>query len=128
VARYLSDEWFAQVTATGAAGNGEEDPAIMVLEQVVEGTPSGRVAYRVAVGKEHARIVWPLPADAPSADLRFSCDWTTAVAMAKGDLSAQRALMEGRLRVKGSPARLASEAVPAGLDPVPAPVRAATTY
>ncbi len=101
----------------------------MVLEQVVDGTPDGRVVYRVAVGGDQARIVWPAPADAPPADLRISCGWDTAVAIAKGDLSTQRALMEGRLRVKGNPARVGSNgSLPPGLDPVPPSVRAATTY
>jgi hypothetical protein len=49
--------------------------------------------------------------------------------MAQGLLSAQAALLEGRLRVKGDLARLSGRAADlAGLDPVPDAVRRQTTY
>lgn len=121
--RFLSAEWFAKVAA---ASEPETGPARAVLEQVVDGAPGGRVSYRVVVGERRARIEWPTSAGAPPADLRISCDWPTAVAIARGDLSTHRALMDGRLRVKGNPAR--DGGLPAGLDPVPASVRAETTY
>jgi hypothetical protein len=124
VSEFLSEEWFAAVAAAGKPGP-DAGPAIMVLEQAVHGGPHGAVEYRVEIGEGWARIVWPVPEDGPPADLRISSEWATAVAIAKGELSAQRALMEGRLRIKGDPGRLA---VGPGLDPVPAPVRAATTY
>src|ERR1700677_1056754 len=62
-------------------------------------------------------------------DLTITCDWATATAMAQGHLSAQTALMDGRLRVRGNLARLAGCAADlVGLDPVPAEVRHQTTY
>ncbi|MBV9660094.1 MAG: SCP2 sterol-binding domain-containing protein [Acidimicrobiales bacterium] len=125
MARFLSEEWFGEVAA--AAGTNEAT-VCAVLEQVVEGTPYGKVAYRLVVGEHQARLVWPVPSDTAAPDLRISCDWTTAVAIAKGDLSTQRALMEGRLRVKGSTTRLAGLDLAPGLDAVPPAVRASTIY
>ena len=122
MARYLSAAWFA---AAGAADPALAGPVELVLEQVVQATPDGEVRYRVEVAGDQARIVWPVPPAAPPADLRITTDWPTAVAVARGDLSAQRALMDGRLRIKGSPAGLAS---PPPIDAVPAAVRADTTF
>ena len=126
MARYLSPEWFAEVAAGTQSAAG---PAVAVLEQVVEGTPEGRVTYRVEVTDAQARIVWPVPAGGPGPDLRLTSDWATAAAIAQGRLSTQKALMEGRLRVSGSPGRLADlSARLHGLDPVPAAVRRDTTF
>lgn len=124
MARYLSEEWFALVSSAPL-----EEPAIIVLEQVVRGTPAGDVVYRVEVGPARARVVWPVPPDVAAADLRITTDWDTAVSVARGDLSTQRALMQGRLRVSGSPDQLVgATSTLAGFDPVPAGVRENTTF
>lgn len=125
MARYLSAEWFA----SAAPSDPLPEPAQLVLEQVVRDTPEGTVVYRVEVAGPHARIVWPVPEDASPADLRISTDWPTAVSVARGDLSTQRALMEGRLRVSGSPDQLGDvSASLGGVDAVPAEVREKTTF
>ena len=124
MARYLSAEWFALVASAPLA-----EPARLVLEQVVGDTPDGPVVYRVEVGSDRARVSWPVPADAPAADLRITTDWATAVSIARGDLSTQRALMQGRFKVSGSPDELAgATSTLAGCDPVPAAVRDNTTF
>jgi hypothetical protein len=125
MARYLSAEWFA----SAASAEPLAEPVRLVLEQVVRDTPDGTVVYRVEVAGEHARIVWPVPDDAPPADLRISTDWPTSVSVARGDLSTQRALMEGRLRVSGSPDHLGEvSASLAGVDAVPTEIRKETTF
>jgi hypothetical protein len=49
--------------------------------------------------------------------------------MAQGRMSSQAALVAGRLRVKGNLTRLSGRSGDlVGLDPVPEPVRKATTY
>lgn len=127
MALFLSPEWFAQVDA-GSAPADRAEPAA-VLEQVVEGGPGGRITYRVEVGGDRARIVWPVPEGAAGPDLRVTSDWPTAVSIAKGEISTQRALMQGRLRVSGAASRLAElSGGLAGMDPVPAAVRRTTTY
>jgi hypothetical protein len=124
VAQYLSPEWFALVSSAPLT-----EPALIVLEQAVGDTPAGPVVYRVEVGSTRSRVVWPVPADAPPADLRITTDWATAVSIARGDLSTQRALMQGRFRVSGSPDQLAgATSTLTGLDPVPATVRDNTSF
>jgi hypothetical protein len=123
--RYLTAEWFAEA---GASDRPDPD-AEMVLEQVVDGTPDGEVVYRVEVHRESSRLLWPVAPESPTADLRLRCDWETAVAIAQGEVSTQRALMDGRIRVSGDTRRLAKvRSDLAELDPVPPPVRRATTY
>jgi hypothetical protein len=131
MARFLSADWFAEIAGhTQPRANGGPR---LVLEQVVRGTPDGEVRYRVVAGGGTAYIE---PAEAPGTgdatgppDLTITCDWATAAAMAQGLLSAQAALLAGRLRVHGSLSRLSGWASDlAGLDPVPAEVRRHTTY
>ena len=142
MARFLSAEWFAEVARHPAPAPAEPDAGTkagtaageLVLEQVVRNTPDGEVRYRVVVRDGSARLQPPAAATTgngagPAPDLTIACDWPTAVAMARGRLSTQAALMEGRLRVHGNLARLAGRAGGlAGLDPVPDDVRRQTTY
>ncbi|MDE3205979.1 MAG: SCP2 sterol-binding domain-containing protein [Acidobacteriota bacterium] len=134
MARFLSPEWFEDLQRhADPAGPAGDDPAAppgtTVVEQVVRATPDGDVVYRIEVSAGRARLVWPVAGDAPPPDLRITTDWSTAVAVARGDVSTQGALMQGRLRFSGRPERLglSAEAL-AGLDPVPARVRSETTY
>jgi hypothetical protein len=133
VARFLTPEWFALVRAAGEpAGAGPPD---VVVAQVVTGGPDGDVRYRVEVRGARATLVSGANGDA---DMTFTSDYTTAAAIARGDLSTQAALLEGRIRVSGSPAALSDRHPALGraetpeatgdLDPVPASVRAETTY
>jgi putative sterol carrier protein len=121
MARYLSEAWFEEVAAatpTGADG--------LTLQQVVTGTPDGEVRYHVSVSDGSGRI-HAGQAEAP--DATFTEDYATAAAVARGQLSVHAALLEGRIRVAGNMAVLsARQDELAGIDPVPAAVRAATTF
>lgn len=127
--RFLSRQWFDEVAA--ATDGDAPPPDALVLEQVVNGTPYGRVTYLVLVADGRA-VIRPTEAETatqPSPDLTITCDWETASAIAKGELSAQRALMQGRLRIRGSAAALGGRASElAGIDPVPPEVRKNTTF
>jgi hypothetical protein len=131
VARFLSPEWFTEVARLSPARPaGTPDQPALVLEQIVRDGPEGEVRYRVVVTADGAFIEPPSNLDSSAApDLTIICDWSTATGLAQGTLSAQTALMEGRLRVSGNLARLSGRAAHlAGLDPVPDPVRRRTTY
>jgi SCP-2 sterol transfer family len=126
MARFLSPEWFKEVDAASppspAGGDG------LVIKQVVTGGPDGDVSYLVVVHDTEARISWQ-GIEAITPDVTITAGWDTAAAIAQGVLSAERALMDGRLRVAGDLARLASRAGGlAGLDPLPTEVRTATTF
>jgi putative sterol carrier protein len=69
-----------------------------VLGQEVHGTPHGDVRYQLVVDRDGLRVQEP-PDDA--ADLTFVCDYATAVALARGEINAQDALVHGGLRLRG---------------------------
>ncbi|MGH9115736.1 MAG: SCP2 sterol-binding domain-containing protein [Acidimicrobiales bacterium] len=130
MARFLSPEWFDEVRRHSGAPLPDGGADRFELEQVVTSTPYGEVRYRVVVAGGSARVA-PEEGRAGSAepDLTIRCEWETAAAMARGELSAQAAVMDGRLRVHGNLARLAGAISElAGADAVPATVRRDTTY
>jgi putative sterol carrier protein len=98
-----------------------------VLRQLVTGTPEGTdVGYDVVVHGGRA-VIRPAGTDTPS--VTFTSDYTTATAVASGEMSTTAALAAGRLRVAGDVAALAALASElAGLDPLPADVRAETEW
>jgi len=70
-----------------------------------------------------------VPTDASPPDLRFTTDYATAAAVAAGDLGAQRAFVEGRLRVGGDLSLLtAHQRAMAAVGDALAAVRAETSY
>jgi hypothetical protein len=98
----------------------------LTVQQTVEDTPDGAVTWHVAI--EDGRMALDAgPADDP--DLRITTRWDTAAAVAAGTLAAQRAFVEGRLRLGGDLSLLLThQRALAAVDDVLAPVRAATTY
>jgi hypothetical protein len=119
----LSEAWFQQVAAAGPPA--VHDP-VLVLEQVVTGTPEGEVRYHVTVGGGRAALVAG-PAAHP--DATFTQGYDTATAVARGDLSTEAALLAGRIVVAGDMAGLSARRDNLiGLDPLTAAVRAATTF
>ena len=70
-----------------------------MLQQVIPDGPDGReVAYALVVSDGRVRVVRGRVADP---DLTFTQDRATAEAIHRGDLSAQAAFMQGRLRLGG---------------------------
>ena len=126
MARYLSDEWLAAAhDALGPPPDADVEGAL-VIEQQVEGGPHGRVVWHVVVAGD-ARAIQAGPH--PHPDVTFSQDYTTAVAVARGDLSAQEAFMTGRITMGGDAgALIAAAPAMATFGDALAAVRADTTY
>ena len=95
--RFLSDEWLAAL-AGAAAGAGVAPDVTLAVEHVITGAPAGEVRYGVRIAGGKVEVV---PGGIDTADARFTQDWDTAVAVHRGDLSAQDAFMTGRLEVTG---------------------------
>ena len=70
-----------------------------MLLQHVDGGPDGRVVWHVVVAGEARSIQ---AGTHPAPDVTFSQDYATAVAVARGDLSAQEAFMTGRITLSGT--------------------------
>jgi hypothetical protein len=121
VAEFLTDEWLDELEAAARAADVPVAPRL-VLQQVVPDGPGGDVAYAVVVedGKvrvDRGRVEHP--------DLVFTQDRATAEAIHRGELSAQAAFMQGRLRLGGDLRAVIDRAADlASIDDVFARVRA----
>jgi SCP-2 sterol transfer family len=131
--RYLSPEW---IDAAGDAVSADDRLGAalagvnLTVEQVVEGGDpagtGGAVTWHVAIEDGKVSLA---AGPAARADLRFTTDRATAAGIASGALSAQRAFVEGRLRVGGDLSQLvAHQRAIAAVDDALAPVRARTTF
>lgn len=126
VAVYLSAEWFQRLREALGPARPDEGAPDVVLRQVVNGAPGGDVSYQIEIRAGHASLV---AGPTGEADMTFTSDYPTAVAIARGQLSTQSALLEGRIRVSGNPVALSAHQGAFGhLDPIPAWLRAETTY
>jgi hypothetical protein len=129
---YLSPEWLTAAAALvaaepslAAAAAGNELVVEYVVEDPGEDGPGDPVVYHLRLSGGAAALG---PGAVPDADVRFRCDRATALAVARGDLGAQRAFMEGRLRIGGDVrAIVAAQEVLAAVGDVLAPIRPAAT-
>ena len=124
MARFLSEAWFDAVTESTGPAN-RPGAAGITVQQVVTDTPDGEVRYAVTISDARARVH---PGQAARADVTFTGDYSTAVAIARGELTPQAALLAGRIRVAGNVAALMSRFDLAYDDLIPPAVRAATSY
>ena len=101
MAQYLSGAWIEELNQAGATVGGpgpETARPTLLLQQVVTGGPHGEVAYAVQLGDRLKVVAGRIPAP----DVTITEDLDTAVAVGRGDLSPQDALLAGRVRVSGN--------------------------
>ena len=127
--RYLGPEWM-DAARQAVAADGTLPAALagvtLTVEQVVEGGRDGTVVWHIAV-RDGGVTLSPGPAGDP--DLRFTADYETAAQIASGALAAQRAFVEGRLRVGGDLSLLTThQRTLASVGDALAGIRPATTY
>lgn len=123
---FLSQDWLALLAAAAGAARVDAE-AELTVEQVVTGTPDGEVRYTVRVGAGGIEVDPAMASD--EADVKFTSDWDTAVAVARGELAVQDAFMAGRLRLGGDVTVLLTNAPAiAALEDLFADVRAVTSY
>lgn len=79
----------------GSFAAGDES---VVLQYEVTGAPGGKRSYSLRFAGDTASLI-PGIDKAPSTS--FTLDYDTAAAIAKGELSAQAAFMQGRLKLGG---------------------------
>jgi hypothetical protein len=127
--RYLSLDWIDELTRVVA-----DDDALRALAdeheigvtQVVSDGPEGDVTYHLQVGAGVASFG---PGAAEPEHVRMEQTWDTAVAVATGELNAQEAFVNGRIRLFGDQQRLLSaQPVFGALDAVFTDVRERTDY
>lgn len=127
--RYLSPEWLA-AAAEAVAHDGTLQSATadveLTLEQTVADGPEGTVCWHIVLRPGKARLI---AGPTSTADLRFTTTWETAQSIARGELAAPTAFMEGRLRVGGDLTLLVRhQRKLAAVDDVLATLRSKTTW
>jgi predicted lipid carrier protein YhbT len=124
VAGFLTDAWIEDL-ADAAAGAAVADALDLVIQQVVT-DGDAEVAYVVHVAGGSLTV---RPGRAERADVTFTQDRVTATAIARGELSAQRAFLDGRLTMQGDLSRVLPDlAGLTALDDVFAAARTTTAW
>lgn len=103
MAEFLSPEWLSELDVAARAATAPADLRL-VIQQVVVGPDGAELAawaVRIADGAVHVA-----PGHADDADVTFTQDRDTAAAIARGELAAQRAFLDGHLRVGGDLTRV----------------------
>lgn len=101
MAQFLSPEWMEELNQLAAADDelaGVTAGIRLTVQQVVArpGLPTTTYAIRIGDGR-----VELLPGGVPSPDVILSEDYATASALSRGELTAQAALLAGRIQVEG---------------------------
>lgn len=99
--RYLSPEWLAAAAdaiAHDATLQGLAAEIELTLEQTVADGPEGTVCWHLNLRNGRAELV---SGPVSAADLRFTTNWDTAQSIARGELAAPTAFIDGQLRVGG---------------------------
>lgn len=106
MAKFLTPGWTEQVLE---ALNASDDvrraisDTDLCVQQVVTGAPDGEVSYwtKFSGGEVTGAI-----GEADDADVTIAQDYDTAVALNRGEMNAQAAFMQGKLKVTGNMGKL----------------------
>lgn len=98
MAAFLTDQWFDDLEAA-ARGTSVPLDVRLVIQQIIPGSAEGDEVAYVLSAADGAITVRRGRAEAP--DITFTQDRATAEAIHRGELSAQAAFIEGRLRLGG---------------------------
>ena len=127
--RYLSLDWINALSAEVAGSEHMREVAehhTVGVTQVVSGGPEGDVTYHLDVSDGSASF-GAGPADPEH--VKMEQEWQTAVDVATGELNAQEAFINGKIRLFGDQQKLLeSQPVFGALDAVFASVRERTDY
>jgi hypothetical protein len=129
VVQYLSDEWMTEAATALAAGPAPEDGGPdepVVLQYDVTAAPGGKRSYALRFDRSGIHLDLGAHRDVSAS---FTLDYDVAAQIAQGQLSAQAAFMQGRLKLGGDVMVLVRQhALLDGLDDALAELRARTEY
>lgn len=101
MAAYLSASWFDDLNELARADVGLRTATAgvrVLVQQVVTGAPGGEVRYWVRLDDG---LVVAAPGEATEPDATVVQSYETAVALSRGELRVQDALLAGRTRLSG---------------------------
>jgi putative sterol carrier protein len=103
--KYLTQEWMD--TAKALAQDFPETPGASVrMQQVITGGPDGDVTYYTVI--ENGKTLEQTVGEDPNAEVTLTNSYDDAVRIMKGELDANAAFMQGRVKVTGNMAKMMS--------------------
>jgi putative sterol carrier protein len=105
MAKYLSQEWLDMGKELGQEFP-ERPGATAIMQFVTTGTPEGDVTYHQVL--ENGKILESKLGDNANADFTITSTYEDAVKIQKGELDANAAFMQGRMKVTGNMGKLMS--------------------
>jgi putative sterol carrier protein len=103
--KYLSQEWMD--TAKQLAQDFPETPGASVrMQQVITGAPDGEVKYYTVI--ENGKTTEQTLGEDPNAEVTLTNSYDDAVKIMKGELDANAAFMQGKVKVTGNMAKMMS--------------------
>jgi putative sterol carrier protein len=105
MAKYLSQEWL-DLQKELAQEFPERPGASAHMQYVVTGTPEGDVKYYSVI--ENGKMVENSLGEDPAAEFTLSQTYDDSVKILKGELDANAAFMQGKLKVTGNMGKLMS--------------------
>ena len=105
MAEYLTQEWLDETRALGA-DQPERPGATVRMNWVVTGGPGGDVSYYWVL--ENGKLLESKLGTLDDAEVTLSSSYDDSVKQIKGELDANAAFMQGRVKVTGNMAKLMS--------------------
>ena len=103
MAKWLSQEWLDEGRKL-AEGQPERPGATARMQYVVTGGPDGDVRYYWVL--ENGKLLESQLGDLPDAEVTLTQSYEDAMRIQKGELDANAAFMQGRVKVTGNMAKL----------------------
>jgi alkyl sulfatase BDS1-like metallo-beta-lactamase superfamily hydrolase len=103
MSKYLSQEWIDE-TRVLAEGQPERPGASARMQYVVTGGPDGDIKYYWIL--EDGKLLESSLGDAADPDFTMTLSYADSVKVQKGELDANAAFMQGRMKVAGNMAKL----------------------
>ncbi len=101
--KYLSQEWLDESRAL-AESQPERPGASAQMQYVVTGGPDGDIKYYWILGD--GKLLESALGDAPDADFTMTLTYDDSVKIQNGELDANAAFMQGRMKVTGNMGKL----------------------
>lgn len=104
--KFLSEEWSKEITNALNSSEAFKQAAAgqsATIQQVVSDAPAGEVKYYFKLSDGAAEVAL---GELTDAEATITQNYDTAAAISKGDLNAQNAFMQGKLKIQGNMMKL----------------------